>query len=58
MASNANADRPAIYKVTRGSILKGKRVTTPYATPEDLQAIEGAKPAARQVAVREVETGT
>jgi hypothetical protein len=53
----SNPNRPAQYRVTRGTILKGKTVTTPHATPAELQALEHARTADRQVVVR-TEGGT
>ena len=41
-APSQNPNRPAHYRVVKGSILKGRTVTTPYVTPEELRFLEHA----------------
>src|SRR5579885_586312 len=55
-APSQNPNRPAQYRVVKGSMLKGKTVTTPYATPEELRFLEhAARPSDRQVVVRDAD---
>src|SRR6266545_2926138 len=52
-------DRPPIYRIVRGTVLKGKTVTTPDATPEDVQfRAASTRRADRSILVRDTETET